>query len=102
MRQGQVVAEGDRQRGTGGRNRGGREAVDRALSAGIAIGLSSRKTRERITETLAAIAAAVVEAGIPLATIEGGTVAGTALITKAGAFGGTETVVNCLDRLREV
>lgn len=43
-----------------------------------------------------------IETGIPLATVEGGAVAGSALITKAGAFGSTETVVNCLDRLEAV
>lgn len=43
-----------------------------------------------------------VETGIPLATVEGGAVAGSALITKAGAFGSAETVVNCLDRLEAV
>lgn len=43
-----------------------------------------------------------VETGIPLATLEGGAVAGSALITKAGAFGSDETVINCLDRLEAV
>lgn len=43
-----------------------------------------------------------VETGIPLATIEGGVAAGSTLITKAGAFGGDETVVNCVARLQEV
>ncbi len=112
-------------------------AVDRALAAGREAGLPDRETRERVAETLAGTAAAVVadarpaglfltggdtavavldaidadaillsgeavDAGIPLGTVEGGRADGAALVTKAGAFGGPETVINCLDRLREV
>lgn len=58
--------------------------------------------RAALDATAIELSVEAVETGISLATIEGGTVAGTALTTKAGAFGGTETVVNCLDRLREV
>jgi len=114
-----------------------RSAVDRAVSAGRAEGLSSRETRDRVAAALAGTAADIagagqpaglvltggdtavavldalgadaialsgeaVEAGVPLGAVAGGTADGTALITKAGAFGGQETVVNCLDYLREL
>ncbi len=49
-----------------------------------------------------ALSGEAVEAGVPLGAVAGGTADGTALITKAGAFGGPETVVNCLDCLREL
>jgi len=112
-------------------------SVDRALAAGREVGLPDRETRERVAETLAGTAGAVVddarpaglfltggdtavavldavdadaillsgaavEDGIPLGTVEGGPADGAALVTKAGAFGGPETVINCLDRLRQV
>lgn len=41
-----------------------------------------------------------VEAGIPVGRIEGGAAAGCATVTKAGAFGGRETAINCLDYVR--
>jgi len=112
-----------------------RSAVDRALSAGEAEGLSARETRDRVATALAEAVAAVaradqpaglfltggdtavavldglgtdavalsgeaVEAGVPLGAVEGGIAHGSALVTKAGAFGGRETVVNCLARLQ--
>lgn len=112
-------------------------AVDRALAAGREAGFPDRQTRERVAETLAGTAGAVVddacpaglfltggdtavavleavdadaillsgaavEDGIPLGAIEGGPADGAALVTKAGAFGDRETVINCLDRLREI
>lgn len=40
-----------------------------------------------------------VESGVPISRIEGGRADGTALITKAGGFGGRETVINCLRSL---
>ncbi|MEF8856783.1 MAG: four-carbon acid sugar kinase family protein [Haloplanus sp.] len=43
-----------------------------------------------------------VETGIPLGTIQAGAADGTALITRAGAFGDSETIITCLDRLRAV
>jgi uncharacterized protein YgbK (DUF1537 family) len=43
-----------------------------------------------------------VETGIPLGTIESGAADGTALVTRAGAFGDSETIMTCLDRLRAV
>ncbi|MEF8856986.1 MAG: four-carbon acid sugar kinase family protein [Haloplanus sp.] len=43
-----------------------------------------------------------VETGIPLGTIKAGAADGTALITRAGAFGDSETIITCLDRLRAV
>jgi uncharacterized protein YgbK (DUF1537 family) len=43
-----------------------------------------------------------VETGIPLGTIQAGTADGTALVTRAGGFGDSETIMTCLDRLRTV
>lgn len=40
-----------------------------------------------------------VETGVPLGSVLGGTAAETPVITKAGAFGGKGTIVNCLDSL---
>ncbi|MBX0298015.1 four-carbon acid sugar kinase family protein [Haloarcula nitratireducens] len=42
-----------------------------------------------------------VEAGIPIGKFADGTMAGKALITKAGGFGSEETIVNCLDALNQ-
>jgi uncharacterized protein YgbK (DUF1537 family) len=43
-----------------------------------------------------------VEAGIPVGTIDAGVADGTALITKAGAFGEAESIFSCLNHLRRV
>lgn len=43
-----------------------------------------------------ALAGEAVESGIPVGRIEGGPADGMAVVTKAGGFGGPETVVNCL------
>jgi uncharacterized protein YgbK (DUF1537 family) len=40
-----------------------------------------------------------VEAGVPVGHVLDGTAAGTRVVTKAGAFGGERTIVNCLARL---
>ena len=40
-----------------------------------------------------------VEAGVPVGRVLDGTAAGTRVVTKAGAFGGERTIVNCLARL---
>ena len=40
-----------------------------------------------------------VEAGVPVGRLIDGVAAGTPVVTKAGAFGGERTIVNCLARL---
>ena len=40
-----------------------------------------------------------VEAGVPIGRVLDGTATGTRVVTKAGAFGGERTIVNCLARL---
>lgn len=41
-----------------------------------------------------------IEDGIPIGRLESGPVAGTAIVTKAGGFGGESVIVNSLNRLR--
>ena len=42
-----------------------------------------------------------VEAGVPVGRVLDGTAEGTRVVTKAGAFGGERTIINCLARLGE-
>ena len=42
-----------------------------------------------------------IAAGIPIGKINGGRMDGVTLITKAGGFGGKETLVDCFDRVSE-
>ena len=49
-----------------------------------------------------ALSGEAVAAGVPVGAVAGGAADGTVLITKAGAFGGPETVVNCLDYLQRL
>jgi uncharacterized protein YgbK (DUF1537 family) len=78
--------------------------VDVADPAGLF--LTGGDTAATVLETIDAdaivLSGEAVENGIPLGTVEGGSADGAALVTKAGAFGDRETVINCLDRLQDV
>jgi uncharacterized protein YgbK (DUF1537 family) len=82
------------------------EAAAAVVEVGLPSGLflTGGDTAVAVLDALGADAVALsgeaVEAGVPLGAVEGGIADGSALVTKAGAFGGRETVINCLGHLR--
>ena len=74
---------------------------DRAPPDGLFVtgGAVAGRTFDVLGATGVRLTGEAVEAGVPLGRLLDGLAAGTRVVTKAGAFGGERTIVNCLARL---
>lgn len=78
-----------------------RTAVARGAPAGLFVtgGDVAVAVLTALDATTVSVTGEAVEAGIPIGVVDDGIAAGVPLVTKAGGFGGAETVVNCLRAL---